>query len=557
VTTLAWHDDELLDDDLRALLMGPGAMFELVDADVEGAVIATFAQAPRNVGALLDQAAAQFGDRPYLVFPEETVTFGHLPARLAPIAAVLTRDYGLQRGDRLAVAAANSLAYALVELAALTLGIVVAGLNGWWTGPELAYGIQLSRPAVLMSDAPRLARITDAGVDVGVPTVLLDDVLAVAGAPTSDQGATAPSLERADVAPDDPALILFTSGTTGRPKGATLSHRNIVHFGLANALSRAVLAMRSERPSPTAGVPATLCGAPFFHISGTAAILMTGPRFGATIVFPPPGRWDPGTHLELTERHRVTTWSGVPTQYWRILDHPRFPETDLTSLMTVGSGGAPFPPELSRLIKERIHDVDVSNGYGATETTGAATISSGLHARAHPDSVGTPTATLEIQVRADDGTPLGEGEVGEICVRGACVFLGYWDDPGATTRALYPDRWYRTGDYGHVLDGALYVESRREDLILRGGENIYPIEIEHRIVEHPAVADAAVVGVDDRELGQVVKAYVVVRDGAALTPAEVQQWVGEALAAFKVPAEVEFRPALPYTETGKVMKHAL
>ena len=551
MTTLEYHDDELLTPEPRAALMGPGAPFEIETADVQGARVQVFVARPRSVGALLADAAATFGDRPFVVFPDEMLTFADLPARVGAVADVLASDLGLGPGDRLAIASANTLAYALVEWAALSLGVIVAGLNGWWTADELAYGVALARPAVLMGDGPRLARLGDAGVEVGVPTALLDDVVARA------DGRVARDLRTDAVDEDDPALILFTSGTTGRPKGATLSHRNLIHFGMANAFGRAVSAARADRPSATSGTPASVCGSPFFHISCTAAILMSGPRFGSTIVFPPPGRWDPGVHLALTERHRVTSWSGVPTHYWRMLEHPDFERTDLTSLQSVGSGGTPFPPELIRLIRERIHDVDVSNGYGATETTGVGTVLSGALGRARPDSVGPAVPTMQLQVRDPDGRVLPEGELGEVCIRGACVFLGYWDDPAATAASLWPDRWYRTGDFGRIDRGVLVIDSRREDLIIRAGENISPIEVEHRIVEHPDVIDAAVVGVPDRELGQAVRAYVVARPGSVLTERDVQAWVAAGLAAFKVPTRVELRDALPYTETGKVMKHAL
>ncbi|MEX2100227.1 MAG: class I adenylate-forming enzyme family protein [Acidimicrobiia bacterium] len=555
MTTLRYHDDDLLSPEQRAAIMGPGAPFEIVEDDVQGARVQVFAQRPPNLRAMLPEAAEKFGDRSFLVFSDHTITFAEFPARVAAVADVLARDYKLEHGDRLAIAAANCLEYVLVEWAALSLGVIVAGLNGWWTAEELAYGVELTQPAVLMGDDPRLTRIAEAGIDVGVPVVRLEDVLARAG-----ESAVA-ALPTVEIDEDDPALILFTSGTTGRPKGATLSHRNIIHFGLANAFGRAVSAALAARPSATGGAPASVCGSPFFHISGTAAILMSGPRFGSTIVFPPPGRWDPGTHLALTERHRVTSWSGVPTHYWRMLEHPDFETTDLSSLLSVGSGGTPFPPELIRLIREKVHDVDVSNGYGATETTGVGTVIGGALSRARPDSVGPAVPTMQLQVRDADGSPdgrvLDEGEIGEVCIRGACVFLGYWGDPEATEKSLYADRWYRTGDFGRIDDGVLYIDSRREDLILRGGENIYPIEIEHRIVEHPDVVDAAVIGVPDRELGQVVKAYVVTREGVTLPEHEVQEWVGKSLAGFKVPASVEFRTTLPYTETGKVMKHAL
>jgi acyl-CoA synthetase (AMP-forming)/AMP-acid ligase II len=302
---------------------------------------------------------------------------------------------------------------------------------------------------------------------------------------------------------------------------------------------------------------ASLCAGPFFHISGIAPIMMGGPFYGTSIVFTPPGRWDETTHLELTQKYRIATWTGVPTMYWRLLEHPDVDSYDLSSVTAISSGGAPFPPELIRLLQERFPGVNVSQGYGASETMGAGTLSFGPLMQHHPDAVGRATPAIDIQIRDDDGNVLGENQIGEICMRAGNVFLGYWDDPAATEAAFWPGRWYRTGDFGRIDDGVLFVESRMRDLILRGAENIYPIEIEHRLVQHPDIVDAAVIGVEHRELGQEVKAFVVLVGGAELSESEVQEWVRRALAAHKVPTYVEFRDSLPYTETGKVMKTAL
>jgi acyl-CoA synthetase (AMP-forming)/AMP-acid ligase II len=187
---------------------------------------------------------------------------------------------------------------------------------------------------------------------------------------------------------------------------------------------------------------------------------------------------------------------------------------------------------------------------GATTVTGATLVE-------HPDAAGRPHPTIEIQVRGPSGDVLGDGEVGEICVRAATVFRGYWEDQDATSAAFFPGRWYRSGDFGRIGDGLLFVESRRTDLIIRGGENVYPAEIEHRLVEHPDITAAAVLGAPDRELGQIPVAHVVVRDGASLSADDVRAWAARGLARFKVPVLVEFRASLPYTETGKVMKHLL
>ena len=473
------------------------------------------------------------------------MTFGEVPERVGAIARVLADEYGVGKGDRVAFASANSLDYALAQLAVVSLGAIIVGLNGWWTGSELAYGMELTQPTVC-SATRRGSNAWPRSASTGTPMLHVD-------------AAASASLPDVAIDEDDPFMILFTSGTTGRPKGATLTHRNLVHMGSAMAYGRAVTMLLNSipPPSPDAPPPASICATPFFHISGTAPLFMTGSRFGSSLVFPPPGRWDPEVHLRLTADHRVSAWSGVPTQFWRMLEHPDFDSFDLSCLTMVSSGGAPYPPELMRVLNEKIPSANLSNGYGMSESMGAGTLLSGARYFTHRESVGAPYPTLEVQIRDEDRNVLPEGEVGEICLHGGVIFKGYWNDPEATAKVLDDERWYHSGDYGRIEDGVLWLESRMRDLIIRGGENIYPMEIEHRLIEHPDIADAAVIGVEHRTLGQEVMAVVVLQPGASLEPHAVQDWVGEGLARFKVPTYVEFRDALPYTQTGKVMKHQL
>ncbi|HEY3672696.1 MAG TPA: class I adenylate-forming enzyme family protein [Acidimicrobiia bacterium] len=547
--TLRYHDDALLTSEQRAALSGPGAMFERTTEVVLGAECEVFVQRPHDLVEVLRTSAGQFGDRPYLVFPEETVTFAQVPDRAGAIARVLADEYGVGKGDRVAFASANSLDYALAQLAVVSLGAIIVGLNGWWTGSELAYGMELTQPTVLFGDDARLERLAEVGI-TGTPMLHVERSRSTA-------------LPDVAIDEDDPFMILFTSGTTGRPKGATLTHRNLVHMGSAMAYGRAVTMILNKvpPPSPDAPPPASICATPFFHISGTAPLFMTGSRFGSSLVFPPPGRWDPEVHLRLTADHRVSAWSGVPTQFWRMLEHPNFDSFDLSCLTMVSSGGAPYPPELMRVLNEKIPSANLSNGYGMSESMGAGTLLSGARYFTHRESVGAPYPTLEVQIRSGEGrvdrNVLPEGEVGEICLHGGVIFKGYWDDPEATAAVLDDERWYHSGDYGRIEDGVLWLESRMRDLIIRGGENIYPMEIEHRLVEHPDIADSAVIGVEHRTLGQEVMAVVVLQPGASLEPEAVQAWVRDGLAGFKVPTYVEFRDALPYTQTGKVMKHQL
>ena len=551
---LEWHGADGLPDEARAALMGPGAPFELDRQVVAGYERDVFVNAPRNLRQLFELTVQRQPDLPMLVDGERSWTYAEALDEVDAMARHLATEYGIGHGDRVGIVAANSPEYGFVMLATLSLGAIVTSLNGWWTGPELVYGIQLTKPKVVLGDERRLERLEGETDVADVPTALLSDAYDAA------QALDAPDLSPTnDVAPDDPAIILFTSGTTGRPKGATLSHRNVIHFGWMNMLGGAIDAMTKPK-DPSAeppSQPAAILASPMFHVSGLLGMLMTAAGMGVKSVFPPPGRWSSTEHIRLTATHRVTTWSGVPTQWWRILRDPEFDEHDLTCVTTVGGGGAVCPPELIRALHEKMPWVTLGNGYGMSETVGAGTRINGQDMVEHPDSVGPANPTMEIEIRDESGHPLGEGEVGEIHLRGTPVFLGYWENPDATAACLDAEGWYASGDFGRIEDGRLYLESRMRDMILRGGENIYPIEIENRLVEHPDIDDAAVIGVDHPELGQEPKAFVLLREGASMTASEVQQWVAGALATFKVPAHVEFRTALPYTETGKVMKHEL
>jgi acyl-CoA synthetase (AMP-forming)/AMP-acid ligase II len=505
---------------------------------------------------------------PFLISPDRQWTYREALEDIDAMAVLLAERYGVTTGDRVAIVAANHAEYAILMWATITLGAIVTSLNGWWTGPELAYGIGLTGPRLIAGDERRLARLGGGIAPDGVPVRLLDALLAEA----RELAGKAPG--RAGITEDSPAVILFTSGTTGRSKGATLSHRNIINFAMVNRLAAAAGAVATARgadggdtpfapPGETATGPGgpghgcTIVSSPMFHISGLVATLITGAAFPMSLVFPRPGPWGPLTWLELAQRHKVTSLSGVPTQFWRLLRHPDLDAYDLSSVTTVGGGGAVYPPELVRELHARFPRVRLGNGYGMSESVGLGTLTGGDLFVAIPTSVGPAQATVEVQVRDELGAVLPEGEVGEICLRTPSVFLGYWDDPAATAAALDSGRWYRTGDYGRVSGGLLYLESRRRDMILRGGENIYPVEIENRLIEHPDVDDAAVIGIDHPELGQEPKAFIVRRPGSDLAATQVTEWCATALAAYKVPVTVEFRDSLPYTETGKLLKQQL
>ena len=541
---LRWSAETALPPDAREALTGPGAPYELVTEPVLGPPAAVFTRRPRSLRRLLDTCAADVLERTFLVSPERSWTYREAIEAIDATAVLLAERYGVRTGDRVAIVAANSAEYGILMWAVLSLGAVITSLNGWWTAPELEYGIELTGPTLIAGDERRLARLAPETIPEGVPLRRLEMLQEEA---QEFHGRTPPPPA---ITEDSPAVILFTSGTTGRPKGATLSHRNIVNYAMVTMLL-------ASAAGPPRAASASVLSSPMFHISGMVPMLMSGPALRSKLVFPPPGPWDPGLFLKLTEEHRVTTWAGVPTQFWRLLRQPGLASYDLTSVAAVGAGGAVFPPELVRAMHERWPALRLGNGYGMSETVGLGTLTGGELFLTTPESVGPAQPTVEVQIRDEHGTLLREGEVGEIHLRSPSVFLGYWNDPAATAATLDPDRWYRTGDYGRVSGGLLFLESRRRDLILRGGENIYPIEIENRLIEHPDIDDAAVIGVDHAELGQELKAFVVRRPGSDLAAEDVRDWCRASLARFKVPEQIDFRASLPYTQTGKLMKHLL
>jgi acyl-CoA synthetase (AMP-forming)/AMP-acid ligase II len=554
---LTWPD-RTLPQSIFDTLAGPGAPFELVTEDVLGVPMQVFKNRPRNLREMLVNAAAKYGDRKYVVFPERTITYeGMLPAAAATAHALSTK-FGVGKGDRVAIAAANCVEYAITFWAATALGAITVAMNGWWTGSEMQYALELTTPRVLLGDRRRIERLD--GFDVAdLPVVVFEDAFADLEAAGADA-----ALPEVDIDEDDPFLILFTSGTTGRPKGALLSHRGNIHFIHMAILRGAESFMRAMQTggesAPPPPVPVTISASPYFHVSGLNCQLVMGISSGMTIVYAPPGKWREDVHLSLTQEHGATMWSLVPTQLWRLLEWPELDRYDVSSLRTVGGGSAVWAPELLRELERKLPNVrpGLGTGWGMTESNGSGTSLRPQSTYEHPDSIGNAAPTVELEVRDPaTGQALGVGEVGEICVRMPSLFLSYWNNPDATRAVLSDDRWYRTGDFGHIVDEFVYLEGRRQDLIIRGGENIYPAEIENRLIEHPDVVEVAVVGVDHATLGQEVKAYVVPRVTGVLSHDDVRTFAGETLAAYKVPTHVEFVDALPHNAAGKVLKHLL
>ncbi|MGZ4703796.1 MAG: class I adenylate-forming enzyme family protein, partial [Acidimicrobiales bacterium] len=377
-----------------------------------------------------------------------------------------------------------------------------------------------------------------------------------------DELTTAPSPTFPDVPIDegDYAVIFYTSGTTGRPKGAISSHRNMV-ANLQNTIFNTVaiaMVAPDTAASPDAGQTTALLTSPLFHVSGCHSSLVVGTLGGLKLVIPA-GRFEPDKALKLIQDEKVTIWATVPTMVWRVCEFPDRHEYDTSSVTSVAFGGSPSADELQRMVRETFPNVkSTSNAYGLTESSSVATVISGPDALEKPTSVGPPVPVVEIRIADASGAEVAQGETGEVLIRGPIIMPGYWGKPEATAETVI-DGWLHTGDIGRVdEDGYLYITDRAKDMIIRGGENIYCVEIEQRLVEHPEIADAAVIGVPHLELGEEVKAVVQLVDGSELTEADVRAWVAEALANFKVPAYVELTTdKLPRNASGKLLKNVL
>jgi long-chain acyl-CoA synthetase len=563
--------------EVRAQLTGPGGPFEVITEDVLGRPLQVYKDRMRTLRAI-PQAAIGRGDDTFLVYGDRTYGFRDFAERSNGLARALADSCGVGPGDRVAVLSQNNPEWCLTFWATVSLGAILVGLNGWWKADEILYGLQDSGAKVLVADAKRFERVADRLAEA--PDLIL--VLLIDAGPDDFPGAAASGVklqrfDELDVVPsdrfpdtpiteDDAAVIFYTSGTTGKPKGAISTHRSMI-ANLQNTLFSTVAAAMADPQAGSAlaagGAPTvSLLTSPLFHVSGCHSNLVVGLLAGVRLVIPD-GRFDPVQVLRLIADHGVTVWATVPTMVWRVCEHPARVDYDTSSVTTVAFGGSPSADELQRKVAETFPNVrSTSNAYGLTETSSVATVISGDDARRKPHSVGPPVPTVELRIMDAGGRVLGLGETGEVCVRGPILMKGYWNKPEATAEAIDGDGFLHTGDIGHLDDeGYLTITDRTKDMIIRGGENIYCVEIENRLVDHPAIADAAIIGVPHAELGEEVKAVVQVEpgtEGESLTADDVRRWVAAELADFKVPAHVELRSEpLPRNASGKLLKNVL
>ncbi|WP_309091310.1 class I adenylate-forming enzyme family protein [Phenylobacterium sp.] len=558
----------------HARLTAPGAPFEIAEAEIRGIRTRIWKNAPPTLRDVFLNGM-RFKDREFLVYEDDRATFDAFGRATITLAHQLIAD-GVKKGDRVAVIMRNLPEWPVAFWAGQLVGAIVTPLNAWWTGPELEYGLADSGAKVALIDDERLERlgphlanlpvlervyVSRLKAEAGEPRVRrLEDVI---GPVNAWKDLPERPLPDVPLSPEDDATILYTSGTTGKPKGALGTHRNMTSNIGAGGISAARNFLRAGEPLPELDATklpqrVTLLVVPMFHATGLSATLSPTLNAGGKIVLM--RKWDAEPAMQLIEREKVTATGGVPTIAWQLIEHPARTKYDLSSLVSVTYGGAPSAPELVRKIAETFPGSQPGNGWGMTETTATFTSHLGKDYEARPDSAGPAAPVGEMQIRdpADGRTVLAPGAVGELWVKGPQVVKGYWNKPEATAET-FVDGWLRTGDLARIdEEGFLFIIDRAKDMLIRGGENIYCVEVENVLYEHPDVMDAAIVGIPHKTLGEEPGAVVHLRPGGKATEQELKDLVRSKLAAFKVPVKVAFWPeTLPRNANGKIMKSEL
>ncbi len=553
-------------DECARELTKTGAAFELCTSVVNGEKVRDFVKRPKIL-AELKHKFATFGNRTCIVYNSRRISYAELESDISAVAGSLRKYHGITHGDRVAILASNKPEWILSFWAIVTCGAVCTALNSWWKEDEILYALRESGAKVLIADFKRFKRIAARLDDLPeLQAVFIIENDRVDQIPNDPRIYNFVSLIQPSVtasAPqatseDDAAVIIYTSGTTGPAKGAVITQRawlsGLMNMAFATEVAMAMYPDIYVSPQPVV----VLCTLPFFHIAGAHGLVLGAVAGGATLVIPQ-GRFDPVTAMSLIEQEAVTRWSAVPTMLWRLCTHHQRSHFDLSSVRDIGYGGSPSSIRHQELAEATFPELKaISNAYGLTESGSVFAMITGTEFNKKPDSVGRPFPSAEVLIVDKAGRPQAPGVCGEICVKGPFLMTEYWQQP-AETQKIIKDGWLHTGDIGCIdEEGFLYVTDRQKDIIIRGGENVSSAEIENRILEHPAVSEVAVIGVEHPEWGEEVKAIVYLTDGADVSAEKIRQWVGVKLADYKIPALVCFRHSpLPRNALGKLLKNEL
>ena len=545
-------------------LTAAGQPFELVEAQVRGQPCRVFRNAPSSLAQLYVAARAHAG-RPLAVMEGVRLTYGEVFSQAAVLTAHLS-ERGIERGAHIAIAMRNRPEWLVAFIAITALGAVPVLVNSRGAAEELAYSLEYTRCRFVIADERCAGLLASAQAGSGIGGIVVGQVPAAVAhwlsfAAVVHPDATVPELPVTECAPEDAALIMFTSGTTGQPKGAVLNHIGVLTALMANQLSGALIGARMAAQlgvdlatlARNAPQPCTLLVFPLFHTSGCLSVFLTSLARGGKIVFLP--RWNVSHALELVQTERVTALPAVPTMLWDLLHSADLERFDTASLVSLGTGGQALPENLLHAIHSRFPNALLGTGYGMTETNGMVSLAVGEEYLQNPGSGGRPLATATIRIVDEFDRELPAGNAGEICVRSAQNMRGYFERPEADAE-IFRGGWLHTGDVGFLDDkGFLHILSRKTDMIISAGENIYCAEVERVLTQHPHVKEAAAFGVPDARLGEKLVAVVVAQAGTELSPAQLQDFCNARLAPYKIPREWRFDAGpLERSASGKVMK---
>lgn len=556
-------------ESLRAVwkeLTSVGGPFELETVEVGGIPLKSYKAAPASLRDVW-LGSAVHADKDYLVYEGERWTFTEAHKEVAAAAAWLA-EQGVGPGDHVAIAMRNYPEWMLAYWATISAGATVVGMNAWWLSDEIAYAVEDASPKVMIVDSERLERflpLRDKAPDCTLVTVRVEGELPEGAVPWTTLRDHSGSLPEIEIDPDSDACIFYTSGTTGRPKGAQLTHRGCVNniFSLAFAnLAFAAAAGRarpSEAPAPAEAAPpqlSLLVVTPLFHVTANNCVAHSATLAGGKLVHM--YKWEPGQALGLIEAERISNLSGVPVMARELIAHPDFDKYDTSTLKSLGGGGAQLQPDLVKKIDDSVKTARPGTGYGMTETCGIITSISGDFFVDKPESAGPAMPVFETRLVDTDGNDVPTGEVGELWVRGTQVIRGYLNRPEATAESI-TDGWLHTGDIARIdEDDFIFIVDRAKDMVIRGGENIYCAEVETVIFDHDDVAECAAFGVEDDRLGEEVGVAVTVRAGSDLSGESLRAHCDGRLARHKIPRYfwLQSEP-LPKNASGKFLKRQL
>ena len=539
-------------------LLAPGGMFETVPVERFGRELPAFKAAPPSLAHYFAHYCNEHKDKTFIVDGDIRLTFGETYAAARAIAGGLVDGYGIEKGDRIGIAARNSANWIVAYMAIIMAGGCATLLNGWWTGEELVDGIKLASCKYVLADDGRAARLQ--GMNHGSEVVIFShdgppanglDILMAKG------GSTDTVLP--ELGPDDLATILYTSGSTGQSKGAWSDHRGVIH-GVMNYVTQTVMSLHyltAKGEAPTTQ-PCALVAVPLFHVTGSIPLFLQSFAIGRKLVMVP--KWDPVEAMRLIEAEQVSYFVGVPLMSYEIATHPDRDKYDMTCCKSFAAGGAPRPVEHVSRIKEAFPEGFPLLGYGLTETTAVGCGNFNENYLAKPESTGKASRPIvDLGILDDDGNALPQGQIGEVSIRSIANFRGYWENPKATAEAIMEDGYFRTGDLGYLdEDGYLYIVDRKKDIIIRGGENISCIEVEQAIYAHNDIVECSVFGLPDERLGEVPAAVWYAKPGSGLTEEALRDCISVNLAKFKIPQIMwEAKEPLPRLGTQKIDKRTV